>query len=209
MLVKRCFDLSFTIPGVLILMPVFLFIAIWIKIDSAGPVFFRQERVGLMGIPFRIFKFRTMIVDAEKLGKQITVGADRRITRSGNFLRKYKLDELPQIINVLIGEMSLVGPRPEVPRYVKEYPEDIREIVLSVPPGITDYASIEYKDENAVLGIASDPERAYIEEILPIKLKYYTQYVKERSVWFDFILIVRTLLAIAPWFEKNQSDSKA
>lgn len=196
MLAKRCFDLVFTIPGVIILMPVFLLIAIWIKKDSRGPIFFRQQRIGLTGIPFGIYKFRTMVVDAEKQGKQITVGADRRITSSGHFLRKYKLDELPQLINVLIGDMSLVGPRPEVPRYVAEYPEEIREIVLSVPPGITDYASIEYKDENEVLGCATDPEKAYIEEVLPIKLKYCVQYVKERSLWLDFELIIRTFVAI-------------
>lgn len=196
MLAKRCFDLFFTIPGVIILMPVFLLIALWIKFDSSGPVFFRQERVGWAGVSFRIYKFRTMVVDAEKQGKQITIGADRRITPSGHFLRKYKLDELPQLINILKGEMSLVGPRPEVPRYVTEYPEGIREIVLSVPPGITDYASIEYKDENEVLGRAADPEKAYIEEVLPIKLKYYVQYVRERSLWLDFLLIIRTFVAI-------------
>lgn len=141
MLAKRCFDLFFTIPGVIILMPVFLLIGLWIKFDCSGPVFFRQQRVGLAGIPFGIYKFRTMVVDAEKQGKQITIGADRRITPSGHFLRKYKLDELPQLINILRGDMSLVGPRPEVPRYVAEYQEDIRQIVLSVLPGITDYAN--------------------------------------------------------------------
>jgi len=196
MLLKRCFDLFFTIPGVIILMPVFILIAIWIKKDSLGPIFFRQERVGLAGISFGIYKFRTMVVDAEKQGKQITVGADRRITPSGQFLRKYKLDELPQLINVLIGDMSLVGPRPEVPRYVAEYPQVTRNIVLSVLPGITDYASIEYKDENEVLGRATDPEKAYIEEVLPIKLQYYVQYVRERSLWLDFVLIIRTFVAI-------------
>ncbi|MCE5286408.1 MAG: sugar transferase [Pelosinus sp.] len=197
MLAKRCFDLIFTIPGVILLMPVFLFISIWIKLDSFGPVFFRQERVGLAGIPFRIYKFRTMIVDAERKGKQITVGADRRITQSGQFLRKYKLDELPQLFNILTGEMSLVGPRPEVPRYVAEYPEEMRKLVLSVPPGITDYASIEYKDENEILGRALDPEKAYIEEVLPVKLKYYIQYVQQRNVFLDFWLIIKTFLAIA------------
>ena len=196
MLAKRWFDLLFTVPGVIVLMPVFFLLALWIKMDSPGSIFFRQERVGLQGCLFRIYKFRTMVVDAEKLGKQITIGADRRITRSGKFLRRYKLDELPQLMNVLIGEMSLVGPRPEVPRYVKEYPEEIKKIVLSVPPGITDYASIEYKDENEVLGRASDPEKAYIEEVLPIKLQYYVQYVKERSLWVDFTLIIRTIRAI-------------
>lgn len=197
MIAKRIFDLVFTIPGIFVLLPVFFTISIWIKLDSLGPVFFRQVRVGQHGKKFKIFKFRTMIVDAESYGAQITIGQDQRITRSGEFLRKYKLDELPQLINVLTGDMSLVGPRPEVPRYVAEYPAAVRETVLSVPPGITDYASIEYKNENEVLGRACDPEKAYIEEVLPIKLKYYIQYVKTRNLWIDFLLIIRTFVAVA------------
>ncbi len=196
MKLKRIFDLFFSIPGVLILAPLFLCITIWIKFDSSGPVFFRQERVGRFGKNFLIFKFRTMCIDAEAKGRQITVGEDPRITRSGRFLRHYKLDELPQLINVVRGEMSLVGPRPEVPRYVALYPANVREQVLSVPPGITDYASIEYKDENAILGQAADPDRAYIEEVMPVKLAFYVRYVSERSLWTDFILIMRTLKAI-------------
>jgi lipopolysaccharide/colanic/teichoic acid biosynthesis glycosyltransferase len=196
MLAKRCFDLFFTIPGVFFLLPVFLLIVFLIKFDSPGPVFFRQERIGRFGVPFSIYKFRTMVVDAEKLGKQITVGKDLRITRSGYFLRKYKLDELPQLLNVLKGEMSLVGPRPEVSRYVVEYPEDVKKIVLSVMPGITDRASIEYKDENEILGRATDPEKAYIHEVLPMKLKYYIDYAQKRSIMLDFKLILKTLLAI-------------
>ena len=171
MLAKRLFDLFFTIPGLLLLAPVMACLSIWIKLDSEGPVFFRQERVGRRGKSFKIYKFRTMCLNAEAKGRQITVGNDPRITQSGFFLRKYKLDELPQLLNVFIGEMSLVGPRPEVPRYVAMYPEDIRQIVLSVPPGITDFASIEYKDENEILGRAIDPQKAYIEEVLPIKVK--------------------------------------
>lgn len=178
------------------MLPVFAVIAGWIKMDSAGPVFFRQVRVGKFGRHFRIFKFRTMCLDAEARGKQITVGEDPRITRSGRFLRKYKLDELPQLINVLLGEMSLVGPRPEVPRYVALYPPGVCEQVLSVPPGITDYASIEYRDENAVLAKAADPERAYVEVVMPVKLAYYQRYVAERSLWGDFRLIMKTLKAI-------------
>lgn len=196
MIQKRAFDLFFSFIGVLLLAPLFLLISIWIRLDSAGPVFFRQERVGRFGRIFRIFKFRTMCLDAESNGRQITVGADPRITKSGHILRKTKLDELPQLLNVITGEMSLVGPRPEVPRYVALYPAAVRELVLSVPPGITDYASIEYKDENAILGHAIDPDRAYIEEIMPVKLRYYRQYVTERSLWVDFILILRTLKAI-------------
>lgn len=197
MIAKRLFDLFFTIPGLIILSPLFAAIAVWIKVDSSGTVFFRQERVGIYGKLFRIFKFRTMCLDAEAKGRQITVGADPRITKSGAFLRKYKLDELPQLINVVLGEMSLVGPRPEVPRYVAMYPEKVREHVLSVPPGITDYASIEYKDENTILGNAGDPDKAYIEEVMPVKLAYYQRYVSERSLWGDFLLIVKTFKAIA------------
>lgn len=196
MLAKRSFDLLFTIPGLVLLSPVFVVLAVWIKTDSPGPVFFRQERVGLKGKPFYIFKFRTMIINAEKYGRQITVGEDKRITASGAFLRRYKLDELPQLLNIFRGEMSLVGPRPEVPRYVKEYSAADREQVLSVLPGITDYAAIEYKDENEILGRAMDPEKAYIEEVLPVKIAYYKQYICERSLWVDFCLIVKTIRAI-------------
>jgi len=196
MIAKRLFDLIFALAGTILLLPVFVCIAIWIKLDSSGPVFFRQERVGRFGKCFRIFKFRSMCLDAEAKGRQITVGEDPRITRSGSFLRHYKLDELPQLLNVVMGEMSLVGPRPEVSRYVALYPVDVRELVLSVPPGITDYASIEYKDENAILGRAVDPDKAYIEEVLPVKLMYYQRYVAERSLWVDLKLIMKTLRAI-------------
>lgn len=196
MIAKRIFDLFFSIIGLLLLLPLFLFLAIWIKIDSPGTVFFRQTRIGRFGHPFQIFKFRTMCPEAELKGKQITVGDDSRITRSGQFLRRYKLDELPQLINVVKGEMSLVGPRPEVPRYVALYPEEVRKKVLSVSPGITDYASIEYKDENDTLGRADDPDKAYVEQVMPVKLRYYERYVAERSLWVDFKLILATLKAI-------------
>lgn len=196
MITKRIFDLFFSLLGVLLLAPLFLFVSIWIRSDSPGAVFFRQERVGRFGKTFRIFKFRTMCLDAEAKGRQITVGEDPRITSSGHFLRKYKLDELPQLLNVITGDMSLVGPRPEVPRYVAIYPPDVRELVLSVPPGITDYASIEYKDENTILGRSGDPDKAYIEEVMPVKLAYYQRYVAERSLWVDFKVILKTLKAI-------------
>jgi lipopolysaccharide/colanic/teichoic acid biosynthesis glycosyltransferase len=192
---KRLFDLLAASAGMLLLWPVFLVVACWIKLDSPGPVFFRQERVGRHGVPFWIFKFRTMRTDSERKG-QITVGADPRVTRSGQWLRHYKIDELPQLLNVLTGDMSLVGPRPEVPRYVAMYPGEVRELVLSVPPGITEWASILYKEENVVLGKAADPERAYVEEILPIKLDYYLRYVKTRSMMEDLRIIVRTIGAI-------------
>lgn len=196
MLAKRLFDLVFASAGTMMLLPLFAVIALWIKFDSSGPVFFRQERVGRFGRSFRIFKFRTMCLDAEARGRQITVGQDPRITRSGRFLRRYKLDELPQLLNVILGEMSLVGPRPEVPRYVALYPPDVRERVLSVLPGITDRASIEYRDENTILGRASNPEKAYVEEVMPVKLAYYERYVAERSIAGDVMLILRTFKAL-------------
>ncbi|TXH71877.1 MAG: sugar transferase [Thiothrix sp.] len=193
---KRLFDFFFASLGLILLSPLFLLIAAWIRTDSVGPVFFRQERVGQFGKIFRIHKFRTMVTDAEKQGMQITVGNDVRITRPGSFLRRYKLDELPQLMDVVQGTMSLVGPRPEVPKYVKHYPDDIRDIVLSVKPGITDLASIDFKDENILLGKSSHPEETYIYEILPRKLNYCVQYVQNRSLLLDIKLILRTMYAI-------------
>lgn len=195
-MVKRLFDLLASFFGLLLLSPLFLAIALLIKLDSIGPVFFRQERVGRNGKVFRIHKFRTMVIDAEKKGMQITVGADARVTRVGHILRKYKLDELPQLLDVLMGDMSIVGPRPEVPRYVAYYPIDVRAVVFSVKPGITDRASIEFKDENEILDRAIDPQRAYVEEILPIKLRYYVEYVNTRSFWGDLNLIFKTFKAL-------------
>lgn len=196
MLTKRIFDLVFVIPGLLLLSPAFLLISFFIKVDSKGPVFFRQERVGKAGKIFKIYKFRTMVVNAELLGAKVTVANDSRITQSGAFLRKYKLDELPQLLNVFIGDMSLVGPRPEVTEYVDYWPDDIRKIVLSVPPGITDFASIEFRNENEILKSASDPLEMYVKEIIPIKLNYYTRYVREQNIFLDFWLILRTFSAI-------------
>jgi lipopolysaccharide/colanic/teichoic acid biosynthesis glycosyltransferase len=194
--IKRIFDFCVSGAGLLILSTVLLLIAILIRLDSRGPVFFRQERVGQFGRVFRIHKFRTMIVDAEARGLQITVGADPRVTRVGAFLRRHKLDELPQLIDVLFGQMSLVGPRPEVPRYVDCYPHDVKELVLSVRPGITDRASIEFRNESDILGCAVDPDRAYVEEVLPIKLGYYVDYVNSRSLMGDVRIIFSTLWAI-------------
>lgn len=196
MILKRWFDLLASGLGLIALSPLLMLIALLIKLDSKGPVFFRQERVGRFGKVFRIHKFRTMITDAERKGLQITVGADARVTRLGGTLRKYKLDELPQLIDVLLGDMSLVGPRPEVPRYVACYPEETKDIVLSVRPGITDWASIEYKDENRILGLAEDPHRAYVEQVLPVKLGYYINYVRRRTFWGDLKIILATLVAI-------------
>lgn len=193
---KRLFDLAAAALGLIVLAPLFLAIAAWVKLDSRGPVFYSQQRVGRGGALFSIVKFRTMFVRPAD-ARELTVGRDPRITRAGHFLRHYKLDELPQLLNVLHGTMSLVGPRPEVPRYVACYPEEVRTLVLSVAPGITDWASILYKEENAILGRAADPERVYIETILPAKLDYYARYVRERSFWLDLRIIWRTLAALA------------
>jgi lipopolysaccharide/colanic/teichoic acid biosynthesis glycosyltransferase len=192
---KRLFDLACATLGLILLAPLFALAAAWIKFDSPGPVFFRQQRVGRNGELFDIIKFRTMSVQQADTS-QLTVGRDRRITGAGKFLRDYKLDELPQLINVLQGTMSLVGPRPEVPRYVACYPPEVRAIVLSVAPGITDWASILYKEESAILGRAANPEQAYVDTILPAKLDYYIRYVKERNFWTDLRIIFSTLSAI-------------
>lgn len=192
---KRLFDIAAALAGLVLLAPLLALLALWIKADSPGPVFFRQQRVGRHGKLFGIYKFRTMAV-APAAAVELTVGRDARITRAGRFLRHYKLDELAQLINVLQGSMSLVGPRPEVPRYVACYPPAVRAIVLSVAPGITDWAAILYRDESSILGHAADPERAYLDTILPAKLDYYVRYVRERSFWTDLRIIVSTLRAI-------------
>jgi lipopolysaccharide/colanic/teichoic acid biosynthesis glycosyltransferase len=190
-MLKRAFDLLAAGLGLLLLSPVFLALAVAVRLDSPGPVFFRQERVGRGGRPFRIFKFRSMRVDAEKLGGQLTVSRDPRVTRVGALLRKAKLDELPQLINVVTGDMSLVGPRPEVPRYVAKY-DDRQRRVLEVRPGITDPASIEYRNENDLLDAATDPESTYLREIMPAKLELNLTYLERRSLVSDVIIILRT-----------------
>lgn len=193
---KRLFDLLLGAVGVVILSPILLSIAIAVRVDSRGPIFFRQERVGRGGRPFRIHKFRTMRVDRSGLARQITVGRDPRITRVGHVLRQTKLDELPQLIDVVTGKMSLVGPRPEVPAYVRHYPDAIRGTVLSVRPGITDASSLRFIDEAGLLATASDPERFYIDEILPVKLAHHLEYVRNRSLIGDAAIIVETLRSI-------------
>ena len=193
---KRLFDIVFAGLGLLLLGPLLLGIALWIKLDSRGPVFFRQERVGRFGVPFRIHKFRTMVTDAERLGAKITVGADARITAAGRWLRASKVDELPQLWDVLRGAMSLVGPRPEVPRYVALYPPAMRELVLSVRPGITDPASLSFRNESELLARAADPEREYVEVVMPMKLGLTADYVRHASLLGDIRLILATLGAI-------------
>lgn len=193
---KRLFDLLLAGAGLLALLPLLLLIALAIKLDSRGPVFYRQVRVGRFGAEFRIHKFRTMAHNPADRGPQLTVGADARITRVGAFLRRSKLDELAQLIDVLQGSMSLVGPRPEVPRYVALYPAELRAKVLSVRPGITDFASVEYRDESTLLAASPDPERTYREVVLPAKLALQAKYVDAAGVFTDLKLIARTLRAI-------------
>jgi len=165
----------------------------WVRIDSPGPVFFRQQRVGRHGRLFRIHKLRTMHADAPAQGPAITAHADARVTRAGHWLRRYRIDELPQLIDVLTGHMSLVGPRPEVPRFVALYPPELRDKVLAVRPGITDPASLEFVDESELLAGSSDPEHVYVETILPRKLRRQVQYVERATWWSDLIVIARTL----------------
>ena len=191
----RFFDFILSLVGLVVLAPIFIVLAIWIKIDSKGPVFYKQVRVGRNGIDFGLFKFRSMVVDADKKGLITVGGRDPRITRSGYFIRKYKLDELPQLINVLLGDMSLVGPRPEVRKYVELYTDE-QQKVLSVKPGITDYASIEYMDENEILGKSNDPEKTYIEEIMPEKIKYNMKYINNKNLFEYFKIILLTVLKI-------------
>jgi len=193
--VKRTFDVVAAGLGLLVLSPLFAAVALAVKLDSQGPVFFRQQRVGRNFRPFAMYKFRTMVVDAPKLGGQLTVTGDPRVTRSGRWLRKLKIDELPQLINVVTGDMSLVGPRPEVSRYVDQMRDAYRE-VLSVRPGITDLASLKYRDESEILASAEDPEQAYIHQILPDKIAISRQYIRQASLWLDVKIILQTLLRI-------------
>ncbi len=189
---KRCFDLFSSFFGILLLSPIFLIVAIAIKCSSKGPVLFKQERVGKGGKTFKIMKFRSMIVDAEAKGMQITTDGDNRITKVGKFIRKTKIDELPQLFNVFIGQMSFVGPRPEVPKYVAMYNEEQRQ-VLSVKPGITDLASIEFRNENDLLDGDDDPETKYIQEIMPAKLELNIKYISKAGFFYDIGLIFKTI----------------
>lgn len=193
---KSLFDLSVSLISFVIFLPFFMGISILIKLSSKGPVLFKQVRVGKNGKEFKILKFRTMITDAERKGLQLTVGKDPRITNIGHFLRKYKLDELPQLINILKGEMSFVGPRPEVPKYVSLYSEDQKK-VLQVKPGITDIASLKYINENELLKDASNPEQIYIDQILPAKLRLNYKYIQNQSFLFDIKIIFQTLFKLA------------
>jgi lipopolysaccharide/colanic/teichoic acid biosynthesis glycosyltransferase len=195
-LLKRTFDIAVSLILFVALLPLMLLISVWIALDTSGPLLFRQWRVGRFGKPFLIYKFRSMVVGADRAGPLVTSGADARITRSGRFLRKYKLDEFPQLINVLKGDMSFVGPRPEVAKYVEHWSDRQRRLILSVRPGITDPGSIEFRHEEAILRSAADPERFYIETILPDKLALYCNYVETRSFVGDLALMARTVATV-------------
>ena len=213
-MLKRAFDILGAAVGLVMLGPLLLAFALLVRLDTPGPVFFRQTRVGLRGRPFRIFKFRTMTVQQESGGPEVTVAGDARITRTGTWLRRWKLDELPQLIDVLRGTMSLVGPRPEVPRYVEHYPPEWRERLLSVRPGITDFASVRYRDENELLAQASDPEREYIDVVLPTKLRYALHYVDNPSLASDLRVLGLTLRTVfvptlpSPWSLMPMNNSR-
>jgi lipopolysaccharide/colanic/teichoic acid biosynthesis glycosyltransferase len=200
---KRAFDVAAAGAGLLVLSPVLAGVALAVKLDG-GPAFYRQERVGRRGRPFRMWKFRTMVPNADRLGPQLTVAGDRRITRVGGWLRRSKLDELPQLLNVLTGDMSLVGPRPEVARYVALYTAEQRR-VLELRPGITDPASIRYRDEERELAAAADPEAHYIRQVMPEKIRLNLDYAARASVLRDVGVIAATLLAVLPDSHRNRS----
>lgn len=195
-MLKREIDISIALLGLIALSPLLALLAILVKHTSPGDALFRQERIGRGGHPFFILKFRTMVQDSSKLGGPITFGDDPRITKFGKLLRNTKLDELPQLINVLRGEMSLVGPRPEVRRYVEMFRNDY-EIILQVRPGITDLASIEYRDESTILGNAVDPEAEYVQRVLPEKIRLAKEYIRRQSLWLDLKIIFGTLFHLA------------
>ncbi|WP_237036068.1 sugar transferase [Mediannikoviicoccus vaginalis] len=205
LLLKRFVDIVLSLIGITILLIPFIIISVIIKLTSKGPVFYRQERIKKGDVPFRIFKFRTMVQDADKKGMLITVGEDKRITGIGKFLRKSKIDELPQLINVFIGDMSFVGPRPEVPKYTALY-DEYQKNILKIRPGITDLASIKYKDEASVLAKSENPEETYINEIMQEKLRINLEYIEKISVIQDIKLIVITILEVIGFEINEQKD---
>lgn len=192
---KRLFDIIFSFIGLIFVSPLFLLVTVLIKREDNGPVFYKGERVGRNRVSFKMFKFRSMVINADKIGGSSTSDDDPRLLKIGKFLRKFKLDELPQLINVLKGEMSFVGPRPEVKLYVDMFTEE-EEKILTVRPGITDWASLWNSDEGSILAGSEDPEKAYMEKIRPTKLKLQLKYVRENSLWIDFKIIILTLLKI-------------
>jgi len=202
---KRAIDLIFSIVGLLLLSPILLSLAVRIRMEDSGSIFYRGVRVGRHGRLFRIFKFRTMVANADRIGGPSTADDDPRITRIGKKLRKYKLDEMPQLVNVFLGDMSLVGPRPEVPHYVNMYTEE-EKAILTVRPGITDWASLWNPNEGAILSGSPDPERAYMEKIRPKKIRLQLKYVRERSLWIDCKIIWHTIFGVL--FKRNETLSE-
>lgn len=195
-MLKRMFDVVVASLLLLASLPLQVVAAIWVRLDSRGPVLFRQERVGRFGTPFDILKFRTMVTARTLQGSLVTTASDDRITRAGAVLRKLKIDELPQLVNVLRGDMSLVGPRPEIQRFVDLYPVDVRAKILSVRPGITDPASILFRNESEIIDAAEDPESEYVNVVMPAKLKLYEEYVDNRSFGVDLMLLAKTAVSL-------------
>lgn len=199
LIIKRIFDIIVSLILLIILSPIIILLAILIKIDSKGPVFYKQERITTYGKKFKIFKFRTMVQNADKIGALVTIGNDSRITRMGKIIRKVRLDEFPQLINVLKGEMSFVGTRPEVQKYVDKYTDEMK-VTLLMPAGITSIASIKYKDEDEILEKAvkkgKKPDLAYVEEVLPEKMKYNIEYVEKFSFWYDIKICINTVIGV-------------
>ncbi|HDJ30531.1 sugar transferase [bacterium] len=195
-MLKRLFDIVFSFLGLVLLFPVFIIVALMVKLDSKGPVFYKGLRIGRWGKPFWIYKFRTMVPGADKIGGPSTAADDPRLTKVGKFLRKYQLDELPQLINVLKGEMSFVGPRPEVPQYIELLSKEEKEKILSVRPGMTDYASLWNFHEGEILKGSPDPEKVYLEKIRPKKIKLQLKYIEDQSFWLDIKLILKTIFKI-------------
>ncbi len=191
-MLKRLFDILFSSLGLIVMFPILIFSAIATKLDSQGPALYRGKRIGRYGKPFRIYKFRTMVINAEELGGPSTANDDPRLTRVGKLIRKYKIDELPQLINVLIGDMSVIGPRPQVLEDVALYTEEEKNI-LSVRPGMTDWASIKYHNEGEILRGSQDPDQAYIEKIRPGKIKLELEYVRNHSFWIDLKILLKTI----------------
>lgn len=193
---KRLFDIFFSIIGLMLVSPLFVIVVLVIKLSSPGPVFYKGERIGKNGKPFKMYKFRTMVVNADKMGGPSTASDDPRLTKIGLFLKKFQLDEIPQLINVLKGDMSFVGPRPEVKMYVDMMTEEEKRLILSVRPGMTDYASLWNFREGEILKGSENPEKEYLEKIRPEKLRLQIKYVKERSFLEDILIITRTVLKI-------------
>lgn len=207
LIIKRIFDFTVALIAIIILSPIYLILAVSIKLDSEGPVFYRQERVTTYGKKFRIFKFRTMVVNADRIGTLVTVNRDPRITRVGAFLRKFRLDETPQLINILTGDMSFVGTRPEVQKYVDRYTDEMNATLL-LPSGVTSLASIFYKDEGKLLSLSENADDTYVEEVLPGKMAYNLAYIEKFSFFYDIKLMIMTVLAVVG-VEFKDAEKKA